>query len=538
VTVTDKYISSKGYYGRWIIYAYVEILAYEGTHAQNNGYCPRRYINILDKKAVERFINTTYENYVKYIPHLKDKISAFFTDEPSLMASYQNTDKKFEYAVIPWHNSITENFLKDHSYDIKYHLHSLFDGFDEEDKKVRVHFYQTISNMIASNYFRKINNWCIKNNIVFSGHALLEESMVYHVAYYGDLMNVLKEMQYPGVDMLMSNPELYMSDKMGYFLAVKYASSAARAAGKNEIMAEICPIYGVGERQTPTLEGEVPPLKDMIGLASLLYFNGVNHVNSYYMIDKYDKSIYSKYCEYVGRLGVMLDGAVHIPDAGIYYPIETFQGNFVPITREVANQRKELWDLHNFQMDFIKKLFMEKLDFNFLDSKAIIEGKIEKNSLKVFGLKYKAIIMIKTEIIPLEVMEKLSEFKKQGGKVLWVGCLPDVVIADKKHTRIHLDLYKMEIEDNPFEVLKKILPEGLKITEYNNTEKIFVSCYKKKDYDMYMIVNTDKFDVNISIEAKEMVDLEVYNPYDGLVEVKRNCFDIRIRGYSSIFVMK
>lgn len=531
VTIKYTHISSKGRKGSWTIVAFVEKIAYEGTHAQNNGFEPRRYINIMSEKAVGRFINLTYDRYAKHIPQLKDKVTTIFTDEPSLMAAYQNTDEEFQYAMVPWEDSLLDNFLEDHSYDLKPHLHCLFEGSMDEDKRVRIHFYQTVSKMVSTNYFRQINDWCLKHHIVFSGHALLEESMVYHVAYYGDLMKALREMQYPGVDMLMSNPEYYMTDKMGYFLAVKYASSAARVTGKSGVMVEICPIYGVKE-------GAMPTLDEMRGLANLLYLNGVNHVNSYYVIDNFSKDIFSTYSDYVGRLGLILDKAEHVPDIGIYYSIETFQGNFVPITKEIANASDNLWALHDLQLNFTRKLFENKYDFNFLDETAIIDGEIEVNRLKISGINYKVIFLLQTEIISKEVYDKLCVFKNSGGKVFWIKSLPNLLVDKHQHIGLQPKLEGFSVEDNPFERLQEILKDDFMITEHNPQKKVFVGRYKKKHRDLYMLVNTDIADRKITVTVKEADDWEVFDPYDGSKTKKCGSFETVIKGYASLFITR
>lgn len=315
IDFTETIVTVCGIDGEWILCAYVEKIAFQGTHAQNNGWEPRHYPNLLDRDAVRRFIKVAYEPYYKNLSSFEKNIHAIFTDEPSLMAAYQNTETEFKYAVIPWEKRLPEMFFKHHGYNLFPHLHSLFEGMTEEDKTVRVNFYKTISEMLAESYFGQIAEWCCSHRVNASGHALLEESMVYHVAYYGSLMRVIREMQFPGVDMLTTRPHTYLYDNFGYFMAAKYVSSAARAVGKKQVMAEICPVIF-----SPDGNFEIDKeasLDDMVGTANLLYFNGVTHVNSYYNIGEHRQEEYKKYCEYVGRLGVMLQDAVHVPSAGM-----------------------------------------------------------------------------------------------------------------------------------------------------------------------------------------------------------------------------
>ena len=60
---------------------------FEGTHAAFNLSASRRYINLLDPRAIERFMQLTHVEYHRRIPaELRQSVEAFFTDEPSLMS--------------------------------------------------------------------------------------------------------------------------------------------------------------------------------------------------------------------------------------------------------------------------------------------------------------------------------------------------------------------------------------------------------------------------------------------------------------------
>ena len=61
--------------------------SYEFTHANNNYYASRRYINLLNADAVNCFIRKTHDAYWAHLqPYFGSTIQAMFTDEPSLLA--------------------------------------------------------------------------------------------------------------------------------------------------------------------------------------------------------------------------------------------------------------------------------------------------------------------------------------------------------------------------------------------------------------------------------------------------------------------
>ena len=61
--------------------------AYEYSHASNNYYAARRYINLLDDRAARCFVEKTHQQYWQRLqPLFGNTIQAAFTDEPSLIA--------------------------------------------------------------------------------------------------------------------------------------------------------------------------------------------------------------------------------------------------------------------------------------------------------------------------------------------------------------------------------------------------------------------------------------------------------------------
>ena len=61
--------------------------AYEFTHASNNYHAARRYVNLMDDRAIRCFLEVTHNAYYEHLGPLFGKtIQAMFTDEPSLIA--------------------------------------------------------------------------------------------------------------------------------------------------------------------------------------------------------------------------------------------------------------------------------------------------------------------------------------------------------------------------------------------------------------------------------------------------------------------
>lgn len=538
-------VRTNGVEGEWVLHAYVEKYLYEGTHAQRNGWSPRRYPDLLDSRAVRRFIETTYEPYAAHIGQgrIGESVSAFFTDEPSLMAAYQNTEETYARAVVPWTAALPGRFEREHGYALAPCLHALFEGDGVAERTVRVQFYRTVASLLADSYFRQLADWCGERGIRFSGHALLEESMVYHVAYYGSLMRVLREMPFPGVDMLTTRPQRYLDDPFGYLLAPKFVSSAARAAGRRDVMAEICPVH-FDPSGAFTYDGDAS-LGDMTGTANLLYMGGVTHVNSYYGALDMEEERYRRYCAHVGRLGVMLDGAAHLPDVGVYYGIETYQADYKPIRRAVRHQPGAMWDRHESLLATARELLYAGLDFNFLDDRAIADAELRDRALDVGGIAYRVLLMQGVEVIALAVLEKLQRFEASGGRVVWTGTLPASGIYAGEHAEVVRRMLACELvpRGEAAASIKKARFESaaepaLRIADIEGGQRLLVSRYRKDGDELLMLLHAGDGIAEATLEAwpDGRRDAIVSDPATGSRSRVDLPFRLRLRPYECLFL--
>ncbi len=130
--------------------------AYEGSHLTHNVSSKNRYINILDEKAVRRFLDVCYEPIVKEVPEAYKNAHAVFTDEPSLQTPYIQGDEVWPYALAPWVDGLFEKFEDEYGYSLLPYLPMIFEG-RSSSYTVRVHFYQLIGKLVAKNYVKQIS---------------------------------------------------------------------------------------------------------------------------------------------------------------------------------------------------------------------------------------------------------------------------------------------------------------------------------------------------------------------------------------------
>ena len=167
------------------------------THASNNYHAARRYINLIDERAVRSFIDKTHEAYRRCLrPLFGTTIQATFTDEPSLDHRQPRADPG-ERAQGPGRGSdrpegqaVTGRSLvlrpagavpgalrrgPDAAASQPVHRRHAADG------RVRRRFWSLIADLVAERYFGAIQDWC-GSRIASSGHNLWEEAVLHHAA--------------------------------------------------------------------------------------------------------------------------------------------------------------------------------------------------------------------------------------------------------------------------------------------------------------------------------------------------------------------
>jgi hypothetical protein len=230
---------------------YEVVTLYEATHATENFYKKRHYINILDPVAVATFLEVTHDRYARLLDPIDRCVEAFFTDEPSLITACIPKDRDYPRTV-PWHGRVPEEFRTRKGYDILPHRESLFVDTGEIDRKIRCDFYEVIADLCAETYFGGLQEWCHSRHVASSGHLLGEETMVWQTDFDGDPFTCYRKFDIPGIDMILSDPEKIMAKD--YFMVPKIAGSACRLQGARRLMCEISDFFGTMDKHPATMD--------------------------------------------------------------------------------------------------------------------------------------------------------------------------------------------------------------------------------------------------------------------------------------------
>ena len=549
VAVLADRVETKGLEGLWQLSAFAVQISREGTQAESTkeGFkTTGRYPNLLNAAAMEKFLTLTHGEYARRFGPLAGKVSTFYSNEPNLMSLWFKFDGALQReggtVFVPWDMELPARFRQDHGYDLLPRLPALYGGDAADCKLTRRHFYQTVATILAENFSGRIADWAHDNGVRAGGHPLLEESMLHHVASYGDFFRFVGPFQVPACDLPMPDGNSYVLDARHFgaphnYWMPKFLSSIAQARGRDTVAGLLDPMIA---RPVPDLSPSAGNIRRIVNLAALC---GVNQFTTYFDWDKYDPKVYRAVNEYVGRLSLVLRGARSAARVGVYYPIETFQAGFVP---SPSTWHPEFWPTEwrslveriKDQDEVARSLILTGIDFNWLHGDWIREGSVEDGALLAGGGRYNIMVMPEVGLLPLAVAKKLKEFEKAGGKLIWVKSLPELGDAPDEHEEVQ-SLFAASKTVRPGRVAREIgpvLPPGFGLrTDGAPLIARFVRDGRRIDY----LVNyrAQPMSVPLSSANGGKLDLQVYDPLDGSIAAQQTPVSVTIGPYSSLLIV-
>lgn len=167
---------------RWLEYSDGKVLIKEKTG-----------INSLDKNGVEEFVKITHEGYKRGLSNEAfDYIGGFFSDEVGFLEGHGACMNR---GGIPWSDEIRQAYKG--NIDEK-----LCELFSEEESEFKIWYWETLTKLLADNFYGTIEKWCRENNKLYTAHLKGEENPFFQIGYSGSCFQVLKDIDVPGIDAL------------------------------------------------------------------------------------------------------------------------------------------------------------------------------------------------------------------------------------------------------------------------------------------------------------------------------------------------
>lgn len=530
------------------LFIFVVKSCYEGSHCTHNVCSHSRYINIMDEKAVRRFIDICYEPIVDKIPDAYSRAVAVFTDEPSLQVGYIHGYEEWPYALAPWVDGLFEAYEDMYGESLKPWLPLLFEG-QATAYPIRIKFYNLVGKLISRAYTYQLSKWCEDHGGQFSGHYIAEESILAHVKYYGNYIEVLRNTSYPGIDVLACIPEIYN------YNTAKFPQLAAQKMSSNGMMVEICPFIRVPEFAENAID-------NMTGVMNLLFMGGTRVTNSYFASDfaSYDQEKLSEFKgymnkdeanqfnEYVGRIAYMLDGIQNDCGTFVYYALEDVQAKLYPRHREIEAKDSDT----DVSIRTITRMIYEAgYDYSFADREEIVKAaaclKDGKNPM-IFGSVVETVIVPSVDVMCGDARAALVELKAADVDILFLDKLPRYDVESmpefQKYDFRQEAVFSDDItSDNDFKAFSK---DGILAVLHARTDAfdakaqnamILKARYNRDGLEMYFVVNNSRLSAEVLLNHREHAEAILYNPADGSTAPVRMDEKIKLQALRGVFVV-
>jgi hypothetical protein len=486
-----------------------------------NGYT---YVDTLNRKATEKFIELTHEKYKQNCgDRLGKSIKGIFTDEPhrgTLMDEF-GAGNDSDIWRAPWTELLPAVFKNNYGYELVEKLPELFLKPDGNTvSQVKWHYVETVQQMFLDNYAKPINEWCDKNNIILTGHVLHEDSLTAQTAMSGSVMRYYEHLGYPGVDLL--------TEENKAFWVVKQLSSVARQLGKKWMVSEL---YGCTGWQM-NFEGH----KAVGDWQALFGINIRCHHLSWYTMEGESKRDYPasilhqstwwreyKYVEdYFSRIGVVMSQGRPCCDVLVINPVESVWSQVHPGWAKMLEAKApEIIKLEEQYRNLFHWLSGAHIDFDYGDEEmisryySIEQGAEEKPILKIGEASYRMAILGGMSTLRASTLKILKEFTQAGGKVVVVGELPAYLDAVKSKLPQELLTFAARIPFEKESLISSVLKQlsiSIEITDMDGKNIEDIYCQMREDgtnkYVMFLNVNREKEyeSVNIKINTPGNVE--------------------------------
>ena len=540
VAVGSQRVESNGLIGPWQLCAFATVIRDKGTQAQSTpefGHTGHT-ADLLNPEAVARFIANMHAPIVAQIHDLASKVEGFYANEPNLMQlQFAGNDALF--ACMPWTGQLPEKFQQMHGYDLLPRLGALYEGDDTAARRVRIHFQQTVGEMLSVNFARQIREWCNARGVHSSGHFVLTEYLSLQVANYGDYLKVFSEFDIPAMEIGIPNPDQFPAfrDQLAQFV-----TAVAAWKQRDATVCLLDPIIqGGGLRR---LSPAAPLVRHAANIALL---DGINTFSSYLPLDAnpdgsaagYTVDEYRALNEYIGRVCVLLRGAQPAASVALYYPVAMFQAEYRP-SKQFWPALLPAYEARQAAMDHTENaLRAAGISFTLVHPEAVAQSDVSKGAMQIGCGAYRYLVMPQMEFLPLAVLDKIHAFEAGGGSVLWVDTKPQLGESAGDDAAVVAGLAAAKVM-HPADLAANIpspYPATFDLRFGPASERLGVARFLRNGQAVYLLVNQTDQPLQASAQSAVTAKVRVFDPVTGNIREAALPTDLEIGAFASILIV-
>ena len=513
---------------------------------------PRRNVNILDRRAIARFIEITHARYALELGERLSQVGAFFTDEPQFGSSEHWSGGLPEcLPMVQWCDELPAAFRRKNGYDLAAVLPALFHPVGPKTAKYRYDFYDVQSDLAAENYFGQIETWCRKHGVASSGHMLLEESLLFHVMFSGSMLKNWARMDLPGVDLLGATPYHTMGGwshgivPLPEDFSCKMASSVAHLTGKQGTFTESFALAHKVE------------LRRILGVAAWQFSGGITHMSTYTIQQELPAEDYAAFADFAGRLALLARRGRHVADVAVLVPEASVWASYTPPDggryRRYFECNPQPTAIDRVFRDTCHTLLKNQRDFDCLGEELLGRATVRDGQLRLCDESFSVLVAPEMRMMRGETLAKIEEFAAAGGYVAFVGSLPWQSPVHGNDPAITLQVRSL-VDGFPGRVVNLPSLEALHelaewadrcvppVIRWDGPSTVRLLHRREPGRDIVLIANPDKTKVEGRLSVPSAGIASEWDPETGIVEDlgvvgQRQDVPLRIGGESARFVV-
>lgn len=397
--------------GAWYVYKVVA--------ANQPWFNNAAYVDVLNPKAIQRFIETSYEPYARLFgnPFPAD-VPDIFTDEPEMFSWLRFADgAEPGEAGAAFTEELPEQFKARCGRELMDILPELFwDWADGRPSEMRWLYFDLLSEHFCASYAKTLEAWCKARGILLTGHLMEESTLEGQSRTCGDAMRSYADYDLPGIDIL--------ADRREYSTALQLRS-VKRQLGKS---GAVCECFGVTNWDYTfarrKLQGDwltamgvthlVPHLvwMRMGGEAKRDYPSPLDGHAPWHTQNRILE-------DYFARLNVVLRRGNEAPRVAMLHPVESQWLAFGPYAQ--CSETERLLE-REFQ-ELTQTLLFSQVDFDYLSESLMKDYPpvIENGCLRFGEMAYEAVIVPPMLTMRSQTLDCLNRFLDGGGRVIFTG---------------------------------------------------------------------------------------------------------------------
>ncbi|MEK3883239.1 glycosyl hydrolase [Paenibacillus sp. PL2-23] len=524
-----------------------------------------KMVDYLDPQVTDCFIALTYEATKEQYGHLFGSvIQGFFGDETSF-ENYASYDVLFgeDTPCMPWTRVMREAFSQNKGYDLFDEIEWLwYEHSDGRAGAVRFDFMDVMTQLFSQNFFARIQAWCHAEGVSFIGHVVEDNQAHMHHGYgVGHYFRSTRHFDMGGYDFVLRqvdseqklvpyeenypqfkhyreglNPDFF------HYTLGKLAQSQAHLEVQTDLI--MCENFGA--------YGWDLGLREMKWLTDWMTVRGTNwyvpHAFSplfpdddcpphFYAGGRNPQwGFFRKWADYANRSCLMLKQAEHVSRIAVLYPAESHWAGDETVLDQVNRELMQ----HQYDFDILSMdLLMDRNRSRLMDGK-----------LCVAQHQFSCILLPGIETLPVEVLERLLEFRDAGGLLLQVECRVNKDCRGR-HSLIHSLTGSLNENEGPVPLhrLADTLDKysGLRSLRLLNAFPELHYChYERKGLDIFFLNNESLqlvFEDEVTFGASgcpevwdamsgEVLPVPSYQQANG-----ETCMTMRLAPYEGLFVV-